>query len=218
MAEARNAASSSVAVAKQMRKPPSAVRDQVSCDPQRRRMTCSALDIARAATVAQRGPSASFTSSRPISLILPATWTVAGGASRRCSTVMMRKCRRSSRCIVVEVTSTGISLPSAHSNPGGQRITLSVFLLTLNCRDRRRTKAGRIDIDCPLADQVACRIAKQIVHRRIGHVDQPGVGDNCNWRLDAQEHLGEQPLDRGLLLTRMQRLGNVAPEQDKARR
>ena len=113
MAEARNAASSSVAVAKQMRKPPSAVRDQVSCDPQRWRMTCSALDIARAATAAQRGPSASFTSSRPISLILPATWTVVSGPSSRCSTVMMRKCRRSSRCNVVEVNSTGISRPSA---------------------------------------------------------------------------------------------------------
>jgi hypothetical protein len=56
-------------------------------------------------------------------------------------------------------------------NPGGQRVALSVLLLTLNCRDGRRTKAGRIDIDRPFADQCAGRISEQIVHCRIGHVN-----------------------------------------------
>ena len=141
IAAARKAASSSVVSAKQIRKPPSAVRDQVSRGPQRRLITCSALAMARAATAAQRDPSASFTSSRPISLILPATCTVAGGASGRCSTVMMRKRRRSSRCTVVEVISTGTSVPSARSEPRGHRVVLAVLGLPLSRGHHRRTSA-----------------------------------------------------------------------------
>ncbi len=166
----------------------------------------------RAATVAQRGPSASFTSSKLQSVLqrrglkLAALEAVQHGNDCESSKVVTLHCGGGHldwypRCRRAQ-------------NPGGQRITSSVFLLTLNCRDRRRTEAGRIDIDCPFADQVACRIAG---------VDRPSPDWPCgsaygrnNWRLDAQGTPWRAAPDRGLPPWRMQRLANVAPEQDKS--
>ena len=102
-----------------MRNPPSTVRDRESRGPQRRLMTCSALAITRDDTEAQREPSAALTSSSPISLILPATCTLSGGAAlcgAAGDTVMIRKRFRSSCPTMTDVSSTGSVEPFARCN------------------------------------------------------------------------------------------------------
>ena len=100
----------------------------------------------------------------------------------------------------------------------GDCVVLAVLDLSLARGGEGRTKARGNALHCEFADQAARRIAQQSIQCGIGHLDQPGLRDDGHRRLDAQEHLGQQSLDRSLLLAGMQGLGDVPAEYDEARR
>jgi hypothetical protein len=196
---ARNAASSSVALPKQIRKSPSAVSEKESVGPHvlgARHCSCRRCGPARA--------------KRSFDLLQAHQLDPTGN--------MYRDGWQGTCLRLYSDNSESLEIVTSHHNRceidcnagaiGSQhrrwdRVVLTIFKLLLACNLYTGVGGGNDEVDRRLSDKAARWIAQEPVQCRICHLYFAIICDNPNRDSNAMKHLRQQTLNRCLLLTRI---------------